>query len=300
MDPTKKPPSGDGYDVGYGRPPKHTQFSSTHQPTRRRTRTPSSNEVLDVLTEAIPIRKAGRKVTMSSLEISVRKLVEKAVKEKHLDNAIEFLKLCERHKLITRPSGTQSSGVLIVSGIWDQDEWIAMLNRHGAPPWPRKRSGLAKHSDESAVSLTRRPSESPSNERRKSAAVGADPTRPVGYRNPPRSSRFKPGASGNPKGRPSRETTEAAIVQRVAFEIHLVTEGERQAERTVLELVLLVVRSKAHEGNRKAFRVVARLLDDYGIEIPVPGYGFLVIPEPMSPEEWERDVAEQQRQYREG
>jgi hypothetical protein len=65
-------------------------------------------------------------------------------------------------------------------------------------------------------------------------ATGADPDieHRVGYGRPPRNRRFKPGQSGNRRGRPRGAQGRREIVQRVAFETHTVIEqGERRAVR---------------------------------------------------------------------
>jgi hypothetical protein len=294
----KDPPAGP-CEVGYRRPPESSRFTSTRQPKRhRRAKKPHSNSVLDVLNEEIHISKNGRKIKMSSYEIAVRKLVEKAVRESHLDNACEFLELCKQHNLIEYTSGPQSSGVLMVPRSWSWDEWMSMFNRYGPPPWPGPRSGTVDPNGTDSSSK-RPPPERSANAGQSQAAAGADPTKPVGYCNPPRASQFKAGVSGNPKGRPSHAKTQKAIVAQVAFEKHSVPEGDGRVELTILELILRVIRLKSHEGNRKAFRTQGRLLDEYGYKSSATKNGFLIVSEPETSEEWGRKTAEQQRQYRE-
>lgn len=112
----------------------------------------------------------------------------------------------------------------------------------------------------------------------------------VGYGRPPRQSRFQPGRSGNPNGRPRGARGRAQIVEAIAGETHLVTENGVRQRRSALELVLLSLRNRSFTGHVKAFRAVHELLQRYGPQEAQHVGGFLVVPEPLPPEEWEREV----------
>lgn len=123
----------------------------------------------------------------------------------------------------------------------------------------------------------------------------------VGYGKPPRHTRFKPGRSGNPKGRPQGARGRAKILEAIADETHLVTENGFRQRRSTLALVLLSLRNRSFTGNVKAFRAVHELLQRYGPQEAQQAGGFLVVPERLSPEEWEREalkVLEYQEQLR--
>jgi Family of unknown function (DUF5681) len=97
-------------------------------------------------------------------------------------------------------------------------------------------------------------------------ATGAEPDieHRVGYGRPPRNRRFKPGQSGNRRGRPRGAQGRREIVQRVAFETHTVIEqGERRC-RSTLELILLFLRNRAATGDVRAFQAASELLTRFG------------------------------------
>ena len=82
----------------------------------------------------------------------------------------------------------------------------------------------------------------------------------VGFGKPPKHTRFKPGQSGNPRGRPKRVPTLAELVQREAKrKIVVVEEGER---RKVSKLDALAKRlmQEALKGNARATQQVIQLL----------------------------------------
>lgn len=74
---------------------------------------------------------------------------------------------------------------------------------------------------------------------------------PVGYGKPPRTHQFKPGQSGNPKGRPRDAKNEAAILRALLNRKIDVREGGRVRKITVLEAILLRFTEDALKGNTK-------------------------------------------------
>ena len=57
--------------------------------------------------------------------------------------------------------------------------------------------------------------------------------------------------------------------------------------------------AKALKGNVTASKELQRIRDRTGAEAPPKVYGVLVVPEPISFEEWAKKASEQQRQFRE-
>ena len=82
--------------------------------------------------------------------------------------------------------------------------------------------------------------------------LGSDPHKPIGYANPPKSTQFKTGKSGNPKGRPRGSKSLATMIEDALLSMVNVREGGRVRKTTALEAMLMQQRKKAIEGDAKA------------------------------------------------
>jgi hypothetical protein len=111
----------------------------------------------------------------------------------------------------------------------------------------------------------------------------------VGYGRPPVSSRFKPGQCGNRKGRPKGALGRRKIVQKVAGEKHQVIERGQPRRRSLFDLVTLVISRAAAAGDPRAVRAADNLLARFGPQESIKPAGYLLIPEPISPAEWEKE-----------
>jgi hypothetical protein len=78
----------------------------------------------------------------------------------------------------------------------------------------------------------------------------------VGYRRPPIESRWKPGQSGNPSGRPKGSKNLRSAIEEMLTEKITVTEGNKIRRVTRLEAVLLKQLSLALKGDLKAIQAV--------------------------------------------
>jgi hypothetical protein len=112
----------------------------------------------------------------------------------------------------------------------------------------------------------------------------------VGYGNPPMIRRFKPGHSGNPRGRPRGSKNRKTIVKRIANEMHAVTEDGRRRRRSTLELMLLALRNRAAEGNFRAFRAFKKYLTKFEPQDTPSKLGFLVVPAGLTEEEFIKEA----------
>ena len=133
------------YEVGSCRPPKQTQFQkgrSGNPGGRPRAVKPGPGLVASILNEPIRVKKGGVSRRMSPFETSLRSLAKRALKDRDLKAALEFLKVCEQYGIIAPAPVPQSGGVLIIPKTWNRDDWMAMFHRYGRPPWPGQRSGL--------------------------------------------------------------------------------------------------------------------------------------------------------------
>jgi hypothetical protein len=109
----------------------------------------------------------------------------------------------------------------------------------------------------------------------------------VGYCRPPAQYQFKPGQSGNPKGRPRGARDRKTIVQKVCNEMHWIVENGVRMRRSTFELVLRGLRDHMAKGDMRAVRCSEDLLSKYcASEVPTPGAGYLVVPGMATPEEW--------------
>jgi len=74
----------------------------------------------------------------------------------------------------------------------------------------------------------------------------------VGYARPPRAHRFKPGRSGNPKGRPKGAKNEETILNNLLNRRIEIRQAGRTRKITVLEAMLLKFAEEALKGDAKA------------------------------------------------
>ncbi len=96
----------------------------------------------------------------------------------------------------------------------------------------------------------------PSNARRRRGSRDGE----VGYGKPPRETRFKPGTSGNPKGRPKGAKNESTILREIFQRKIDSRSGDRVRKITVLEGILLRITDDSLKGNTKS---AAFLLNRY-------------------------------------
>ncbi|WP_439923104.1 DUF5681 domain-containing protein [Nitrobacter sp. JJSN] len=82
----------------------------------------------------------------------------------------------------------------------------------------------------------------------------------VGYGKPPRSHQFKPGRSGNPRGRPKGVKSEETILRELLH--HKVVLNERGKSRKII-LLEAILRKVAEDGLRGNIKSVGFLLNRY-------------------------------------
>lgn len=93
-----------------------------------------------------------------------------------------------------------------------------------------------------------------------------DPEKPkasdyeVGYGRPPKKSQFKPGQSGNPRGRPKRKKTVGELVEREFARKVAITEGGAEKRVTKLELLIRRLTNDAIKGSNPSAKLLIDLL----------------------------------------
>lgn len=82
----------------------------------------------------------------------------------------------------------------------------------------------------------------------------------VGYGNPPRHTRFKPGQSGNPKGRPRKTETVEEVFLKLARKKMTVSIQGKNKPMSMLETLGLTLFNRAVKGDYKSAALILRAL----------------------------------------
>jgi hypothetical protein len=85
----------------------------------------------------------------------------------------------------------------------------------------------------------------------------------VGYGRPPKETQFKPGTSGNAKGRPKGTRPIGAILQDIIQQKISVTEGGKTRRITTLEVMFRRLANDAMRSDQKAIKLLLSLADRY-------------------------------------
>jgi hypothetical protein len=82
----------------------------------------------------------------------------------------------------------------------------------------------------------------------------------IGYRRPPKSGQFKPGQSGNPRGRKKREPTVTdRLKKELARKVPITEHGKRRSVAK-LDLMFMTLSNAAAKGDLKAINMIISLL----------------------------------------
>ncbi len=90
--------------------------------------------------------------------------------------------------------------------------------------------------------------------------ANGESTYEIGYRKPPRSTRFKKGVSGNPEGRPktSQQKLGSVMSDVLNREIEFM-DGGRPKRASILEVIITQLASRAAKGDVAAARMLLKL-----------------------------------------
>lgn len=83
----------------------------------------------------------------------------------------------------------------------------------------------------------------------------------VGYKKPPKDTRFKPGRSGNPRGRPKGSKNLAALVDRELDSKVLLREGGKASAVSKRVVIAKQIVKKAVEGDLRTVQTLLKLAD---------------------------------------
>jgi hypothetical protein len=108
----------------------------------------------------------------------------------------------------------------------------------------------------------------------------------VGYRKPPKATRFKPGQSGNPRGRTKRSKGGRTLLEETLNEVIVVNEGGVPQRMTKREAFFKTLVARAFKDNRSAMLLI-KTMDQYDVllsdDAPTVTIEFVTPPRP--PEE---------------
>lgn len=86
----------------------------------------------------------------------------------------------------------------------------------------------------------------------------------VGYRKPPKATRFKPGTSGNPKGRPRGRKNLATILGKIMNEKVTIKEGDIVKKVTKGEAMVMTTMNRALKGDDRAVTTLFKIARETG------------------------------------
>lgn len=120
----------------------------------------------------------------------------------------------------------------------------------------------------------------------------------TGYKRPPVKRRFKPGQSGNPKGRPKGSKNFKTLLSEMLERKITVRVGDKRKRITQAEAILQILFNRAMSADPKALTTIVSVMRSLGIgdpNAPEPGtYGTIILPAVMTPEDWDREAGKHQ------
>jgi Family of unknown function (DUF5681) len=82
----------------------------------------------------------------------------------------------------------------------------------------------------------------------------------VGFAKPPIEHRFKPGISGNPRGRPKGSLNVGTVLERTLLEMVVINEGGQRRTISKLEAAVKQLTNKAASGDLSAVKLLLALI----------------------------------------
>lgn len=90
----------------------------------------------------------------------------------------------------------------------------------------------------------------------------------VGFGRPPVKSQFKPGVSGNPKGRPKRDKSgfHSSILETELYRTVTITEGNRKIPMPIIQAGFRRLMINAVKGHPQSIALALKLSDSYSLD----------------------------------
>lgn len=98
----------------------------------------------------------------------------------------------------------------------------------------------------------------------------------VGFGKPPKHSRFKPGQSGNPKGRPKGSRSARTLLDRALSTPITITENGISRTVQHREALFKSLTAKALKGDMRSFALIIKLMELYKLDTPHDHVGEIV------------------------
>ena len=95
--------------------------------------------------------------------------------------------------------------------------------------------------------------------RKPSRRAAEDAPYEIGYGKPPKHTRFKPGQSGHPSGRPRGQRNFRTAVREALQEKVAIREGDRQRKLSKMDAIIQVALTKALRGDAKGLAAIVQL-----------------------------------------
>jgi hypothetical protein len=226
------------YEVGYGKPPKHSQFQPGHSGNSqgRPAGTLHPTAILKRnLLEKMLVKKNGREIKITKLEVFIEQIINGAMTTEY--PCVVFLfkygglgrKLEEASRELE--TGMSHETATIIRALLGELE-TATPNITEPSGEPSSRIGPVRVQPQVKGNIEGQ-------------------VQPVGYRNPPVHSRFRKGQSGNPAGRPRNSRAFVTLVQRKLLEPVAILENGRKRTNSKQEAILKQIVNKALKGNNR-------------------------------------------------
>ena len=129
--------------VGYGSPPRHSQFKKGMAPPPRGKKDVGI-DIYEFLSKPMDVLEKGKKKKRSVYEIGLVNMANDAIRGK-TSKAARFISECQKAGLLDQNVVDDSGpGVVRIPHEYDPEEWIKNFDIYGSPPWPLEDDGQPK------------------------------------------------------------------------------------------------------------------------------------------------------------